>query len=149
MTISSCRRKLAGLALVASFAAAAPAAALDIDLTPTLAANAKVQQEVGRLCQQACLGNKRKSWLDSAVVHADVGGTSSVTVLLKLRSKHVSHGLIVYEETATVRVDADLSLAGCGISNVRASSNNDLYRALLRAFAPQIRDAVQRKGKFC
>ena len=149
MMISSWRRRIAGFAFVASFGLAAPAAALDIDLTPTLAANAKVQQEVGRLCKQACLGNKRKSWLDAAIVHADPGGTSSVTVLLKLQSKHVSHGLIVYEETATVRVDADLSLAGCGISNVRASSNNDLYRALLRAFAPQIRDAVRRKGKFC
>ena len=143
------RRTLAAVTLAAALFAAAPAAALDIDLTPTLAANAKVQQEVDRLCQQACLGNKRRSWLDSAVVHADPGGTSSVTVLLKLQSKHVSHGFTVYEETATVRVDADLSLAGCGISNVRASSNNDLYRALLRAFAPQIRDAVQRKGKFC
>ncbi len=55
----------------------------------------------------------------------------------------------IYEETATVQVDADLSLAGCGITNVRATSNNDLYRALLRAFAPQIREAVRRHGRFC
>lgn len=143
------RRPLAAFAFAAALAAATPAAALDIDLTPTLAANAKVQREVGRLCQQVCLGNKRRSWLESAIVHADLGGTSSVTVRLKLQSRHVSHGLIVYEETATVRVDADLSLAGCGITNVRASSNNDLYRALLRAFAPQLRAAVRRKGKFC
>ena len=100
------------------------------------------------LCQRACLGNQRKSWLESAIVHADTGG-SSVTVLLKLRSKHAAHGVTIYEETATVRVDADLSLAGCGITNVRATSNNDLYRALLRAFAPQIRDAVRRHGRFC
>jgi hypothetical protein len=148
MKISSSRRPLAAFALVATLAAAAPAAALDIDITPTLAATPKVQQEVARLCKRACLGNQRRSWLESAIVHADPGG-SSVTVLLKLRSKHAAHGVTIYEETATVRVDADLSLADCGVSNVRATSNNDLYRALLRAFAPKIKAAVRSKGRFC
>jgi hypothetical protein len=148
MKISSSRRPLVAFALVATLAAAAPAAALDIDITPTLAATPKVQQEVARLCKRACLGNQRRSWLESAIVHADPGG-SSVTVLLKLRSKHAAHGVTIYEETATVRVDADLSLADCGVSNVRATSNNDLYRALLRAFAPKIKAAVRSKGRFC
>lgn len=148
MKISSSRRPLAAFALVATLAAAAPAAALDIDITPTLAATPKVQQEVARLCKRACLGNQRRSWLELAIVHADPGG-SSVTVLLKLRSKHAAHGVTIYEETATVRVDADLSLADCGVSNVRATSNNDLYRALLRAFAPKIKAAVRSKGRFC
>ena len=148
MKTSSSRRLLAAFALVAALAAAAPAAALDIDLTQTLAATPKTAQEIAKLCERACLGNQRRSWLESAVAHADMAG-SSVTVLLKLRSKHVAHGLTIYEETATVRVDADLSLAGCGITNVRATSNNDLYRALLRAFAPQIRAAVRRHGRFC
>jgi len=70
-------------------------------------------------------------------------------VVLKLRSKHAAHGLVLYDETATVKVDADLSLEGCGITNLRASSSNDLYRALLRAFAPQIRAAIRRHGRFC
>jgi len=148
MKTSSSRRLLAAFALVAALAAAAPAAALDIDITQTLAATPKTAQEIAKLCERACLGNQRRSWLESAVAHADMAG-SSVTVLLKLRSKHVAHGLTIYEETATVRVDADLSLAGCGITNVRATSNNDLYRALLRAFAPRIRDAVRRHGRFC
>jgi len=148
MKISSSRRLLAALALAATLAAATPAAALDIDLTQTLAATPKTAQEIAKLCERACLGNQRKSWLASAIVHAGTGG-SSVTVLLKLRSKHASHGLTIYEETATVQVDADLSLEGCGIANVRASSNNDLYRALLGAFAPQIRAAVHRHGRFC
>jgi len=142
------RWPFAGFALAASFAAASPAAALDIDLTQTLAATPRTAQEIAKLCARACLGNQRKSWLESAIVHADTGG-SSVTVVLKLRSKQAARGLTIYEETATVRVDADLSLAGCGVSNVRATSNNDLYRALLRAFAPQIRDAVRRHGRFC
>ena len=148
MKNSSSRRRLAGFALTVALFAAAPAAAFDIDLTQTLAATPKTAEEIAKLCQRACLGNQRKSWLESAIVHADTGG-SSVTVLLKLRSKHASHGLTIYEETATVRVDADLSLADCGVANVRATSNNDLYRALLRAFAPQIRDAVRRHGRFC
>jgi hypothetical protein len=144
----SSRRLLSGFALAASLVAAGPAAALDIDLTPTLAATPKTAEAIAKLCQHACLGNQRKSWLESAIVHADAGG-SSVTVLLKLRSKHAAHGLTIYEETATVRVDADLSLADCGITNVRTRSNNDLYGALLRAFAPQIRDAARRHGQFC
>jgi hypothetical protein len=148
MKTSLSRRLLAAFALVAALAAAAPAAALDIDLTQTLAATPKTAQEIAKLCERACLGNQRRSWLESAVAHADMAG-SSVTVLLKLRSKHVAHGLTIYEETATVRVDADLSLADCGITTVRATSNNDLYRALLRAFAPQIRAAVRRHGRFC
>ncbi len=148
MKVSSLRKPLSALALAATLAAATPAAALDIDLTQTLAATPKTAQEIAKLCEHACLGNQRKSWLESAVVHADPGG-SSVTVLLKLRSKHAAHGVTIYEETATVRVDADLSLADCGITNVRATSNNDLYRALLRAFAPRIRDAVRRHGRFC
>lgn len=148
MRISPLRRGLAGLALAAALIAAGPAAAFDIDLTQTLAATPKTAQAIARLCQRACLGNQRKSWLESAIVHADAG-RSSVTVLLKLRSKQVAHGATIYEETATVRVDADVSLAGCGVTNVRATSNNDLYRALLRAFAPRIRDAVRRHGRFC
>ena len=148
MEISSLRRQLAGVALAAALFAAGPAAALDIDRTQTLAATPRTAQEIAKLCDRACLGNQRKSWLESAIVHADTGG-SSVTVLLKLRSKHAAHGVTIYEETATVRVDADLSLADCGITNVRARSNNDLYRALLRTFAPQIRDAVRRHGRFC
>jgi hypothetical protein len=144
----SSRKTLAALALAASLLAAGPAAALDIDLTQTLAATPKTAEEIAKLCDRACVGNQRKSWLESAIVHADVGG-SSVTVLLKLRSKHAAHGVTVYEETATVRIDADLSLAGCGVTNVHATSNNDLYRALLRAFAPRIRDAVRRHGRFC
>jgi hypothetical protein len=148
MKVSSPRRLLAAFTLVAAFSAAAPAAALDIDLTQTLAATPKTIEAVARLCQRACLGNQRKSWLESAIVHGDLGG-SSVTVVLKLRSKHVSRGLTIYEETATVRIDADLSLADCGITNVRATSNNDIYRALLRAFAPEIRAAVRRHGRFC
>jgi len=148
MKIWSSRRPLAALALVATLAAAAPAAALDIDLTPTLAATPKVQQEVVRLCKRACLGNQRRSWLESAIVHADTGG-STVTVVLKLRSKHAARGVTVYDETASVKVEADLSLAGCGITNVRATSNNDLYRALLRTLAPKIKAAVRSKGRFC
>jgi len=142
------RKPLAALALVAALAAAGPAAALDVDLTPTLAANPDVQRAVARLCRRACLGNQRKSWLESAVVHAGLGGPS-VTVRLKLRSKQAARGVVVYEETATVRVDADLSLAGCAVTNVRATSSNAIYRALLRAFAPQIKAAVRRKGRFC
>ena len=145
---SSVRRLAVGLAIAATLAAATPAAALDIDLTPTLAANPKIQREVGRLCERACLGNQRKSWLESAIVHADLGG-SSVTVVLKLRSKSVARGVALYEETATVKVEADLSLAGCGLANVRATSDNDLYRALLRAFAPEIKAAILRRGRFC
>ncbi len=148
MKVSSLRRLLAAFAVVAAFSAAAPAAALDIDLTQTLAATPKTAEAIARLCQRACLGNQRKSWLESAIVHAGTGG-STVTLVLKLRSKHAAHGIVLYDETATVKVDADLSLAGCGITNLRASSNNDLYRALLRAFAPQIRAAVRRHGRFC
>jgi hypothetical protein len=148
MRISSSRRPLAAFALFATLVTAAPAAALDIDLTPTLAATPKVQQEVARLCKRACLGNQRKSWLESAIVHANVGG-STVTVVLKLRSKHAAHGVTVYDETAMVKVEADLSLAGCGVTNVRATSNNDLYRPLLRAFAPKIKAAVRSQGRFC
>ncbi len=148
MKISSLRWLLAVSALIAAFSAAGPAAALDIDLTQTLAAAPKTAQAVARLCQRACLGNQRKSWLESAVVHAGMSG-STVTVVLKLRSKHAAHGIVLYDETATVKVDADLSLEGCGITNLRASSNNDLYRALLRACAPQIRAAVRRHGRFC
>ncbi len=148
MKTSSSRRLLAAFALVAALAAAGPAAALDIDLTQTLAATPKTAQEIAKLCERACLGNQRKSWLESAVVHAGTSG-STVTLVLKLRSKQAAHGVTLYDETATVKVDADLSLEGCGITNLRASSSNDLYRALLRAFAPQIRAAVRRHGRFC
>jgi hypothetical protein len=143
-------RKLAlAVALGTALSAAAPALALDIDLTPTLAANPRVQQEVAQLCKRACLGNQRRSWLESAIVHADLGG-SLVTVTLKLRSRQAAkNGPVLYDETATVKVDADLSLAGCGLANVRAASNNDLYRALLRAFAREIKAAILRRGRFC
>lgn len=148
MKVSSLRRLLAAFALVAAFSAAAPAAALDIDLSQTLAATPKTAEAIALLCKRACLGNQRKSWLESAVVHAGTSG-STVTLVLKLRSKQAAHGVTLYDKTATVKVDADLSLEGCGITNLRASSSNDLYRALLRAFAPQIRAAVRRHGRFC
>ena len=147
--MSSPRWLLAGFALAAGLFAAGPASALDIDLTQTLSATPKTAQAIARLCDRACLGNQRKSWLESAVVHAGTSG-STVTVVLKLRSRQSpSRGIVLYDETATVKVDADLSLAGCGVANLRVSSNNDLYRALLRAFAPQIKAAVRRHGRFC
>jgi hypothetical protein len=145
---SRSRRPLAALALAAALFAAGPAAALDIDLTQTLAATPKTAAEIAKLCDHACLGNRRKSWLESAIVHAGTSG-SSVTVALKLRSKQEAGGVTLYDETATVKLDADLSLAGCGISNVRATSNNEIYRVLLRAFAPRIREAIRKKGHFC
>jgi hypothetical protein len=143
------RRLPAAFAFAAALLMAAPARAFDIDLTQTLVANPNVAEGVARLCKQACVGNRRKSWIESAIVHADPAG-SSLTVILKLRSRQSPMpGLVLYDETATVKVDADVSLADCGISNVHASSNNDLYRALLEAFAPQIKDAIQRHGRFC
>ena len=148
MKISSLRRLSAGFALTAMVFSSGPAAAVDIDLTQTLAATPKTAEEIAKLCQRACLGNQRKSWLESAIVHSGTSG-SSVTVVLKLRSKHEARGIMLYDETATVKVEADLSLAGCAVSNVRATSSNEIYRVLLRAFAPQIREAVREKGHFC
>jgi len=145
---SSSRKTPAALALAAALLAAGPALALDIDLTQTLAATPKTAEEIAKLCDRVCLGNHRKSWLESAIVHAGTSG-SSVTVVLKLRSKHEARGVMLYDETATVKVEADLSLAGCAVSNVRATSSSEIYRVLLRAFAPQIREAVREKGHFC
>jgi hypothetical protein len=142
-------RFAAALTLTAALFAAAPAYAADLDLTQTLLANPKVVEGVERLCKQACLGNKRKAWIESAIVHVDPAG-SSLTVILKLRSRQSPMpGLVLYDDTATVKVDADVSLADCGIGDVRATSNNNLYRALLQAFAPQIREAIQKHGRFC
>ena len=115
---------------------------------PTLAATPETAAEIAKLCDHVCVGNRRKSWLNSAIVHAGTSG-SSVTVALKLRSKQEARGVMLYDETATVKVEADLSLAGCSVTNVRATSNNEIYRVLLRAFAPQIRAAVRRHGQFC
>jgi hypothetical protein len=143
------RRLPAALALAGALLAAAPAMAFDIDLTQTLVGNSKVAEGVARLCKRACLGNQRKSWLESAIVHADPAG-SSLTVILKLRSRQSpARGVVLYDETATVKVEADVSLASCGIGEVHASSNNDLYRALLRALSPQIKAAIRRQGRFC
>jgi hypothetical protein len=142
------RLSIAFVVAVAIFGSC-PAYAFDIDLTQTLASNPKVAEGVARLCKRACLGNRRKSWLESAIVHADPAG-SSLTVILKLRNRQSpAPGVVLYDETATVKVDADVSLADCGIGAVHASSNNDLYRALLRALAPQIKAAIRRQGRFC
>ena len=87
--------------------------------------------------------------LESAIVHADPAG-SSVTVVLKLRSRQSpTRGVVLYDETARVKVEANLSLADCGIGEIHATSNNDLYRVLLRALAPQIKAAIRRQGRFC
>lgn len=64
MKVSLSRRLLAAFALAATFAAATPAAALDIDLSQTLAATPKTAQAIALLCKRACLGNQRKSWLE-------------------------------------------------------------------------------------
>jgi len=146
---SSPRRSRLAPALAAALFSVAPARAADVDLTPTLAAIPAVAEGAARLCKRACLGNQRRSWLDSAVLHADSLG-SSITVVLKLRSRHEApRGFLLYDETAAVRIDADVSLAGCGLSNVHATSNNDLYRAFLRAFATQIKAAILRHGHYC
>jgi hypothetical protein len=143
------RRWPVALALAGALLASAPAAAFDVDLTQTLASNSKVAEGVARLCKRACLGNQRKSELESAIVHADPSG-SSLTVILKLRSRQSpARGVVLYDETAKVRLDADVSLADCGIGEIHASSNNDLYRVLLRALAPQIKAAIRRQGRFC
>jgi len=146
---SSSRGLSIALALAAAIFSASPAYAVDVDFTETLAAIPKFAQGVARLCKTACLGNQRKSWLDSAILRAEPTG-SSIAVVLKLRSRHaVMRGVTLYDDTATVKIDADVSLAGCGLENVRASSSNTIYRALLKAFAPQIKAAIRRRGRFC
>ncbi|THD42071.1 MAG: hypothetical protein E7774_16675 [Bradyrhizobium sp.] len=140
---------LAATLLATTLLAAAPARAFDVDLSSVLAANPKVVEGVARLCKRACLGNQRRSWLESAILHTGTDG-SSLSVVLKLRSRHSpARGVVLYDETATVKVDADVSLADCGIGTVHASSNNDLYRVLLRTLAPQIKAAIRRQGRFC
>jgi hypothetical protein len=143
------RQLTAAFAFAGALLTAAPAEAFAVDLTQVLTANPKVAEGVARLCKRACLGNQRKSWLESAIVHADPAG-SSLTVILKLRSRQSpARGVVLYDETATIKVDADVSLADCGIGEVHASSNNDLYRALLRALSPQIKAAIRRQARFC
>jgi len=94
----SSRKTPRHLALAASLFAAGPAAALDSRPHPDAGRHAEDGAGSRQVCcQRACLGNQRKSWLESAIVHADTGG-SSVTVLLKLRSKHALHGLTIYAE---------------------------------------------------
>jgi hypothetical protein len=149
MNNSLSRKLLAGAALTAALLAVSPADAIEVDLTQTLAAIPSVARGVARLCKTACLGAQRKSWLDSAVLHAAPTG-SSITVVLKLRSRQtLMRGVALYDDTATVRIDADVSLADCGLENVKASSSNTIYRALLKAFAPQIKAAIRRRGRFC
>ena len=73
MKTSSSRRLLAAFALAAALAAAGPAAALDIDLTQTLAATPKTARRSPSCASAPVSAISARAGSKSAIVHADFG----------------------------------------------------------------------------
>ena len=97
----------------------------EIDITSVLLADPKVARDIRDICDHACAGNERKSWLHQAVLDIRSGDTYSFgQVELRLRNKHKpTPWMTLYNHTETVRVNFRLHNDTCEteITSINAS----------------------------
>lgn len=123
------------LATLLLFAGVMQAHSSPQDITALIRSLPGVESSVANLCEKACIGNEKRSWLESASL--DEHGTLRLEV--RLRNKHIPiKGIVLYDDTAHVTAQAILSLFSCSISNWEVKANNDIYDLLIGFFQEDI-----------
>jgi hypothetical protein len=123
-----------------------PAHAQQLDVTKLLLSRPEAAKGIADLCERACAGNERQSRLEMATL--TISGATAPMVLdatIKLRSRHVPlASVVLYDDTATLNVRATLDPVTCKVTDVKMSSNNDLYQFVIRIFGPSLAGELSR-----
>jgi hypothetical protein len=97
-----------------------------------------VANGIAGLCAHACAGNEARSWLEKATL--TINGAAAPMVLdaaIKLKSRHVPfRGVVLYDDT-------------CNVTDVKLSSNNDLYQLVIRLFGSSLAGQFRDLGAAC
>jgi hypothetical protein len=71
-------------------------------------------------------------------------------VLIKLQSRHVPfRGVVLYDDTANLTVTASLDPVTCQATDVKLSSNNDLYQLVIGILGPSLAGQFRAIGAAC
>jgi hypothetical protein len=127
------------------------ALAQQLDITKLLLSRPGVSEKIADLCNHACAGNERKSWLEKATLTiAGASAPMTLEVLIKLQSRHVPfRGVVLYDDTANLTVTASLDPVTCQVTDVKLSSNNDLYQLVIGILGPSLAGQFRAIGAAC
>jgi hypothetical protein len=125
--------------------------AQQLDITKLLLTRPGLAEKVADLCNHVCAGNERKSWLEKATL--TISGESAPMILealIKLQSRHVPvRGVVLYDDTANLTIRASLDPVNCNVTNVKLSSNNDLYQFVIGILGPNLAGQFRTTGAAC
>lgn len=117
---------------------AATEARCEVDITEPLLTLPSVREAIAGICEDACAGNERKSWLHRATI----SNAGRMRLELRLRSKHKPFSnVVLYDDTAHVTAEATVLLLSCKIGDWTVKSNNDIYALVL----PILKDTIDRE----
>jgi hypothetical protein len=127
------------------------ALAQQLDITKLLLSRPGVGEKIADICNRVCAGNEAKSWLDKATL--TISGESApmtLEALIKLQSRHVPvRGIVLYDDTANLTVRASLNPVTCDVTDVKLSSNNDLYQLVIGILGPSLAGQFRAVGAAC
>jgi len=111
----------------------------------------EIANGIAGLCAHACLGNEARSWLEKATL--TISGAAAPMVLdatIKLKNRHVPfRGVVAYDDTASLDVRATIDPATCNVTDVKLSSNNDLYQLVIGIFGSSLAGQFRNVGAAC
>ena len=103
------------------------------DITALVLSLPGVPEAIAGLCDQACLGDERLSWLERATL---LPGPTLVFEL-RLRNRQTILGNVL-EDIAHVTATATITPLTCQVTAWSVESNNDLYNAALPLLTEEI-----------
>jgi hypothetical protein len=137
-------------AIVAS-ALLGPANAQQLDVTRLLMSRPGIANGIAGLCAHACAGNEARSWLEKATL--TISGAAAPMVLdatIKLENRHVPfRGIVAYDDTASLDIKATIDPVTCNVTDVKLSSNNDLYQLVIGLFGSSLAGQFRDLGAAC
>jgi hypothetical protein len=129
-----------------------PAHAQQLDVTQLLLSRPEVASGIADLCARACAGNEARSWLEKATLTINGAAPMVLDATIKLKSKHVpAKGFPpLYDlPPASLDVTATIDAVTCNVGNVKLSSNNELYQAVITLLGPSLAGQFRNLGAAC
>lgn len=109
------------------------------DITALVLGLPGVPEAIARICEQACMGNETRSWLE----RAELLPGFTLRFELRLQNRHVPfEGVVLYDDTARVTATATVAPLSCQVTDWSIDTNNDLYRAALPFFTDEIEEEL-------
>jgi hypothetical protein len=147
---SMCSRIAGGYAALVGCALLGPANAQQLDVTQLLMSRPEIANGIAGLCAHACAGNEARSWLEKATLTISGAAPMVLDATIKLKSRHVPfRGVVLYDDTASLDVTATIDPVTCNVTDVKLSSNNDLYQLAIEIFGSSLASQFRNIGAAC